>query len=172
VRALGLLLVLASASIARAQDVPDAPQSYTPHVHFEADGTPLVLSTRDADGAWITLGVAPSDLRLAPGPTELALSQRNHAPVRIPILLEPLDGMRLVGHYESRQTLRELGVGILLGTAVVALIGIAFAIGGFLAGAIDVGIGSLVTAGAVALAGGATGIALATLEDLATIDVL
>jgi hypothetical protein len=87
-------------------------------------------------------------------------------------LLAPSDGAHLVGRYESRQTLRELGVGILLGSAVGVLIGIAFAIGGFLASSLEVGVGSLVGASALGIVGGATGIGLATLDDLATIVVL
>jgi hypothetical protein len=83
-----------------------------------------------------------------------------------------VDGARLLGHYESRQTLRELGVGIILGTVVGVLIGIAIGAGGFLAHAIDVGIGGLVAGAALGVVGGATGIALATLDDLATLDVL
>jgi Mg/Co/Ni transporter MgtE len=79
---------------------------------------------------------------------------------------------RLFGHYESRQSLREMGVGIVLGTLIAVLIGIAISSGGFLAHELDIGIGALVAAASVGVVGGATGIALATLDDIATLDVL
>lgn len=176
--ALSVALLAMSAAHASAQEAPDAYEAVSSArvhfeaVHLEAEGGGIVLSLSDGHGGWTPLGVAPSDLTLPLGPLELALSAHNHPPVRVPIALDARDGARLVARYESRQTLRELGVGIVLGTIVVVLIGIAIGAGGFLARAIDVGIGGLVAGAALGVVGGATGIALATLDDVATIDVL
>jgi hypothetical protein len=166
------LVVIASAAPATAQDVPDSYAALSVvHVHFESATPGVVLSEADGHGGWTELGIAPLDLTLPRGTVTLALAMNNHAPVPIPVAFDFDEGVRLLAHYESRQTLRELGVGIMLGTAVFVLIGIAIAIGGFLAHTVDVGIGGLVGAGCVGLAGGTTGIALATLDDLATIDL-
>lgn len=171
-RLIALSWVLGIAGTASAQDVPEAyaAASYA-HVTFEAD-VGVVLSRSDGHGGWEALGISPCDLALPPGAIDLALSHANRPPVRIPIALDLTDGARLVGHYESRQTYRELGVGILFGTIVGVLIGIAIGVGGFVAGSLDVGLGGLIAGASVGVVGGATGIALATLDDIATIEIL
>ena len=167
------VLALASASIASAQDVP---QSYEvaseAHLVFESEPNSLGIARADGEGGWEHLGLSPCEIVLAPGRVQLALSFQNHAPTRIPITLDVRDGEHLLGHYESRQAQRELGVGIIVGTLIGMLIGIAIGAGGFLSHTTDVGIGGLVAAGSLGIVGGATGIALATLDDIATIDVL
>jgi hypothetical protein len=178
VRALALLLVLVAAP-ASAQQIPPAYEAASDvRAHFEAEASEdgsmpaLVLSRSDGHDGWRQVGIAPSDVVLPPGPVALALATHGHTPVRIALDIAPTDGARLVGHYESRQWLRELGVGILLGAAALTLVGIAIGASGFLANDPAVGAGGLVAGACVAIVGGATGIALATLDDLATLDVL
>jgi len=167
------VFLLASASTASAQDVPDAYAAASEvHLVFESEPSNLGIARADGHGGWEQLGLAPCEIVLAPGTVDLALSFQNHAPTRVPIALDVADGERLLGHYESRQPLRELGVGIIVGTLIGMLIGIAIGAGGFLSHTIDVGIGGLVAAGCLGLVGGTTGLALATLDDIATIDVL
>lgn len=177
--ALALLVLAAACGHAHAQDAEDGtepPAAYEAasvvHVHFESEAPGVVLWRADAATGWASLGVGPIDLTLERAPIELALTSENRAPVRIPFTLDLREGARLVGHYDSRQTLRELGVGLVLGTLALVLIGIAVGATGFLAHDVRVGVGGLVAAAAVGVVGEAAGIALATLEDIATIDLL
>ena len=174
--ALCVLMVASIATMVSAQDADDVPESYAAassvHVTFESEPSSLGISRRDGTGAWEQIGLSPCDVVLAPGPIDLALTLGNRAPERIPVTIELNGGERLFGHYESRQSLREMGVGIILGTLIGVLIGIAISSGGFLAHELDIGIGALVAAASVGVIGGATGIALATLDDIATLDVL
>jgi len=176
VRATIVFVVLLAASAVSAQDADDVPQSYqaasSVHVTFESEPTSLGLSRGDGAGGWDQLGLSPCDVVIAPGPIDLALTLGNHAPERIPVTIELSGGERLFGHYESRQSQREMGVGIIIGTLIGVLIGIAISSGGFLAHELDIGIGALVAAASVGVLGGTTGIALATLDDIATLDVL
>ena len=170
---LTLLALCTWTSAARAQDVPEAYAVRSDvQVDFDANMPGVVLSRADGEGGWTALGLAPCTLTLPREALELALSFQNHPPVRVPIALEIGDGARLVGRYESRQTLRELGVGVVLGTLVGVLIGLAIGVGALAGGRIDVGVGGLVAAGSLGIVGLATGIGLATLDDLASIALL
>jgi len=180
VRRFALALLLLPAAQARAQEAPPSYEAASDvRVHFEAEAPDgderrpgLVLSRAVAGGGFTSLCLAPCDLSLPRGPTAFAIGSGNRGPVPVPLAIDLTDDARLVGHYESRQWLRELGVGFLLGSAALALVGIAIGVTGFLANDVTVGAGGLVAAGSVAVVGGATGIALATLDDLATIDLL
>lgn len=170
---LALAFLVASAASARAQDVPEAYAAASPaHVHFESVTPGVALARADGAGAWTPLGAGPCDFTVAPGALVLGLSFGNRAPTRVPLALEVRDGSQLLGRYESRQTLRELGVGVVLGTLALVLVGIAVGINGFVSGTPDVGAGGLVAGGAVGVLGLSTGITLATLDDVATIELL
>lgn len=170
---LTLALLVVPWTSACAQDVPLAYASVSAaHVHFETDAPGIALSRADGAGAWIPLGVSPCDFTLPSGAIQLALAFENRAPTRVPIALDLEDGTRLLGHYESRQLLRELGVGVVLGTIALVLVGIAIGANGLSSGTPDVGVAGLVAGGAVGVVGLSAGITLATLDDIATIDVL
>jgi hypothetical protein len=170
--AIAIAIVVASAAVARAQAAPEAYETAsTAHVVIDSEEPGIVVSRAGEHGDWERVGIAPCELALPFGPLVLALSMHNRPPTRVPLTLD-LDGdLHVLAHYESRQTLRELGVGVLLGTAALVLIGIAIGAGGFLGGTTDVGIGGLVAAGAIGVVGGSIGIALATLDDVATIEI-
>jgi hypothetical protein len=174
--ALWFVVALSIACPVSAQDADDVPEGYAAassvHVTFESEPVSLGISRSDGAGGWEQIGLSPCDVVLASGPIDLALTLGNHAPERIPVTIELNGGERLLGHYESRQSQREWGVGIVIGTLIGVLIGIAISSGGFLAHEPAVGIGALVAAASVGVVGGATGIALATLDDIATLDVL
>lgn len=168
-----LVVLLLAPSGASAQSPPEGYVTAWPrHVHLESETAGVVLSIADGQGGWSTLGTAPCEVTLPPGRVDLGLGFHGHGPIAASITVDVPDGARLVAHYESRLLLRELGVGLVLGTIVGVLIGLAIGVGGLASGATDVGIGGLVAAGTVGVVGGATGGALATLEDVVSLDVL
>lgn len=193
-RVASLVLVVGAAiatSVARADDAPpldtDAqaaleealPDAYRtaspvlvtffgaePGLTLHVDATPD--DPRDAQ--WIYVCLAPCGARLPSGPVRLALA-RGHEPVSVDAQITLEDGMHLVGHYESRQGWRDAGVGILLFSVVAALVGGALGAASVIGRDYDLAAAAFVGGGLVGLAGGATGVVLATGADVTSIDL-
>lgn len=137
-----------------------------PGLSLHLDATP----DDPGDAAWIHVCLAPCGAWLPAGELRLALAQ-GHDPVPVDARLTIDGNAHLVGHYESRRGWREAGVGILLFSVVAALVGVALGTASVIGHAYDLAAAAFVGGGLVGLAGGATGVVLATGADITSIDV-
>ncbi|MFO0684904.1 MAG: hypothetical protein U0234_22795 [Sandaracinus sp.] len=171
-RALALLTLglVSLAAPAAAQDAESASDERV-DASYATDTPGVVLSWCCEEGLWVAAAPASGALRLPERAIDLGLSLHDHGPVRVAQATRIPRGALLSAHYESRQWMRELGVGIVLGGILAALVGVAIGIGAFVDHTPDTGVAGLAAGLGVGVVGITTGLVLATREDAASLDV-
>lgn len=138
---------------------------------YAADAPSVVLSWSREGGPWTVAASTTGTLRLPRGPIDLGLSLHDHGPVRVASSVVVPEGALLSARYESRRWMRELGVGVVLGGILAALVGLAIGIGAYVDHTPDTGVAGLAAGLGVGVVGITTGVVLAIQEDDASLDI-
>ncbi len=172
--ALAALAATAWPTPARAQDAEDDATAATAtsiEASYVSEPPGVVLSWSSPGSPWTPVTAASGLLRVPAGPIDLGLSYHEHGPVRVATGTTIPEGALLSARYQARQWMRELGVGVVLGGILAALVGLAIGIGAFVDHTTDTGVAGLAAGLGVAVVGVTTGLVLALQEDEASLDV-